>query len=134
MKFEKRNINPKGNSAQDCVIRAIATATSQSWYEVFDGLCKIARDECYMIGDTKVLKEYLKEHKHKTCPAIKGQKRKKVKDFNNGTYVLRVSSHLTCVVEGVHIDNWDCKEKCVYRYWKIKGGGGNGNIYSKEQA
>ena len=40
--FHFHNENPKGKRTSDCVIRAIARATGQSWEEVLTGLYQVA--------------------------------------------------------------------------------------------
>jgi len=120
MKFEKVNTNPKGHRNGDCSIRAISKATDKEWIVVFDELYKIGRLIFCLQNDIETIKIYLKDFKHSSCKAIKGKKRLVVKDFNTGTYILRIANHITCVKDNVLYDLWDCRDKCVYRYWKIK--------------
>ena len=55
IKFEKAyNCNPKGKKSCDCVIRAIAYASCQSWEKVFDDLSVIAKKNCTIINEKKV--------------------------------------------------------------------------------
>ena len=62
MKFIKYNANPKDWKTGDCVIRAISTATQQSWDTVYEDLCKIGGKKCRMPNDTLVYSAYLKQH------------------------------------------------------------------------
>ena len=39
---------------------------------------------------------------------------------SKGTYVIKISNHLTCVQNGYICDTWDCSNYCVGNYWKIK--------------
>ena len=42
-------------------------------------------------------------------------------ELPNGTLIVKVSRHLTCVKDGVLYDTYDCTrdgERCVYGYWK----------------
>jgi hypothetical protein len=44
----------------------------------------------------------------------------KASELPNGRIICRVSKHLTCVINGVLYDTWDCSKnetKCVYGYW-----------------
>lgn len=41
MSFQKRNLNPKGWKANDCVVRALSPALGCSWQETYFQLCKI---------------------------------------------------------------------------------------------
>lgn len=44
----KANPNPKGKIGTDCVIRAISICLKIDWYEAFDRLCAVAREDCDM--------------------------------------------------------------------------------------
>jgi len=120
MKFNKINTNPLNNKTGDCVIRAISTALKKGWKCVYIDLFNLGIENALMLSDIKVIKKYLSDYEHQTCKAIKGKPRKKVKDFDNGTYILSIANHLTCVIDNELIDAWDCREKCVYRYWRLK--------------
>ena len=120
MDFEKYNANPKDNKTSDCVIRAITTGLNWSWSDVLDELYKIAREEFLSMNDFETYKRLLKRYDVITPKVIKGKKRPKVEDFNDGTYILKVANHLTCVKNGVLYDIWDCRKKVVYRYWRIE--------------
>ena len=119
MKFVKHNNNPKGKRTGDCVIRAISLALGKSWIEVFDDLTKIAREKASVVNSDEVFFEYLSNYDRETPKAQKGKKRLKVGELDDGTYIIKVANHLTCVKDGVLMDTWDCRNKCVYRYWII---------------
>ena len=57
----KYNANPKGWKTNDCVIRAIALATNQSWDKVFTDLCEIAFKKKRMLNDPRVYEKYLSQ-------------------------------------------------------------------------
>ena len=120
MKFTKYNANPQGKKTGDCTIRAIAFATNQSWYEVLNDLYAIGVEECLCPLGVDSIIIYLKNFELQTPKAVKGKKRPKVKDYTKGTWILRTANHLTCVKDNVNYDTWDCRERCVYRAWKIE--------------
>ena len=37
-----------------------------------------------------------------------------------GSYVLRMSKHLVACVDGVILDTWDCRDKCVYNAYRAR--------------
>ena len=43
----KCNPNPLGKAAGDCVVRAIAIATQQSWGRIYDDLCRQSRQRTW---------------------------------------------------------------------------------------
>ena len=53
----KYNANPKGWKTDDCVIRAIALATNQTWDKVFTDLNEIAFKKKRVFNDKKVYDE-----------------------------------------------------------------------------
>lgn len=46
--------------------------------------------------------------------------RRMAQSFSNGTYILRMSHHLSCLKDGYVYDRWDCTDKCVYFAWRIE--------------
>ena len=141
----------KAEHVGDCVTRAIAIATQRDYKEVYDRLNEMAKKESlkHHRGHKRsnsrngVFKEtwkrYLKEigwvH-HKTCEI--GSRSDKVKFVDGslpeeGRLIVQLSRHLTCLVDGVINDTYDCSkkeyydresgdlvtndERCVYGYW-----------------
>ena len=130
--FEYYNANPKGNKTNDCVVRAIATATGKSWDEVFDALCEIAQKDKLMPNDEKCYGKYLKSLGWKKV----GQPRKadnkkytaaewceKLLAYNNKQpRLVNVGCrHITCIkpIDGKYkvFDTWDCTNNCVGISW-----------------
>ena len=78
MKFEKLNLNPKGIRACDCVIRAIALATAQTWDKVYMDLCELGLKMKRVPNEKQVYEKYLEQKgwtKHKQPRAY---------DYTNG--------------------------------------------------
>ena len=55
----KCNPNPRGKEVPDCVVRAIAIATDQSWLDVYDAICAEGRMEFNMPSVNAVWGKYL---------------------------------------------------------------------------
>lgn len=125
--FVFKNLNPKGKIVGDCVKRAIAGATGISYEEVSLELNrhkKITR--CEKFNDNKNWKSFVEnilKGKKLSFPAVSGEPRMNgtrfCEKFNKGSYILRMAGHLSCCIDGVIYDTWDCSEKCVYNAWKI---------------
>jgi len=122
MRFQKFNNNPLKKKNGDCVIRAISEGLDLDWLKVYDDLYLLGRELKIVMNSKECYREYLKDYKMIVPKVIKGKKRLKVADFKKGTYILSTAQHLTIVKDGVLKDLWDCREKCVYRYWIIKEG------------
>ena len=122
MKYVKFNANPVNNKVADCVVRAIAHAINSSWEEVYDDLCFYGQQRYAMPNDKNTYAHYLMCLGYPMTSHVvkKGAKRPKVKDFVRGTHILSVASHLCCVIDGVLYDTFDCREKAVYKSWKVK--------------
>lgn len=120
IEFKKFNNNPLGKENGDCVIRAISTALGKTWDEVYDDLVIIGRELKAVPNSNFCYESYLKEYELITPKVIKGQKRLTANEMSNGTYILRQANHLSVIKNGVLLDLWDCRKKCVYKYWKIE--------------
>lgn len=125
--YKKVNLNPKGSITGDCVVRAIANALDKDWYQVFDDLTKIARDRCGVIDEPETYSIYLKDYptiRVKFVDKYGENRRLRPRYFKekglNGTYIVSVAGHLTCVRNGVVEDTWNCANKCAYKIWEIK--------------
>lgn len=121
------NVNPKGKLVRDCVKRAITKVTGASYEEVSLSLNRHKKiTKCEKFNDNKNWKSYVE---NVLCgiklsfPAISGESRMNGKRFceehKKGKYILRMAGHLTCCIDGIIYDTWDCSEKCVYNAWKI---------------
>lgn len=127
--FCQYNVNPSYEDGKkyekgDCVIRAFAMAANISWLEAFDILVENAR-KTYNVPNykTNYQEVFAQYGTYKGVKAVSGKKRMTVEDFckkhKKGRYIVRVASHVTCVVDGVCYDQWNPANKCVYCYWEI---------------
>lgn len=119
------NANPKKNETGDCVIRAFAIAFDKTWYQVFDELTALARQEATIMDADDCWKPYLAKQKVEPVQTIrKGKHLWKdgtafVKAHNEGRYILQMANHLSVSVDGVIYDIWDCSDKFVYKAWRV---------------
>lgn len=123
--FVKENLNPKEKKASDCAIRAIAKAEGKDWLTVYDELYELGRKMFDVPNSNKVIDKYLSKYEKldvKYEDEYGNMKRFTVKDCCdfNGTLIVSVASHLTCVKNGNVFDTWDCSRKSAYKIWKIK--------------
>lgn len=143
----KHNENPKGLKSGDCVVRAIALATGQSWDKVFTDLCEIALKKKRMPNEKQVYEVYLEKlgwEKHRQPRSTvyengyvdtykKYTVDKFITDLNlmknierkHDIYIITVAHHMTCVkYQGIEFDIydiWDCSNKTIRNYWTKKG-------------
>lgn len=120
------NLHPQGKNVNDCVKRAIAGAENRDYMEVQRELNRLKKKTgAKRFNDNENWKTYVKDKGYTklSFPAVKGEPRMNGKMFceayPEGRYILRMARHLTCCVDGVIYDTWDCTEKCVYNAWKV---------------
>lgn len=124
------NPNPKGLETGDCVIRALCAVTGKSWYEVFDIICKNARENGVMpnSGTKFDVESRMKLFglKRKVIPKpTKGGSCYTVEQFcknhRKGKYILTIAHHEMAVVDGKYYDIYSCWDsKRVYSYYELE--------------
>lgn len=131
--FTPLNLNPKGKKASDCVIRAMAYATKQSWEDTYLEMAKLGIKEGLMINEKRLEEKYIKQKgfiKHKQ-PRTLNNKLYTIKDFikefgyeyEGKTIIFLVKRHLTVVhissEESVAVlyDIWDCCNQYIRNYY-----------------
>lgn len=116
--------------SSDCMIRSIANATGESYTRVHQIMYKngwrASRRNEKTSWESQVLKtlEELGFGATKiSFPAKKGEPRmdgfKMAKSFSNGSYILRMARHLSCLKDGYVLDTVNLMYKCVYFAWEI---------------
>lgn len=110
----------------DCVIRSISLALDKTWNEVYDSLCEIGRDMCRVPNEDKVYEKYLtglgftKQKQLRKDDNTKYTAREFAENHRKGTYIVRLSHHLTCIKDGKIHDTWNCGEWTTGNYYKVK--------------
>lgn len=116
------NPNPLGKQAGDCVVRALAIATKQSWLKTYDELCDEGRRQADMPSSNAVWGAVLKKKgfrmrvlpdKCPECVTIRAFCRM----YPDGIYVVGTGSHACAVVYGDYMDAWDSGGETVTYFW-----------------
>lgn len=126
--FKFNNPHPEGKRVKDCVKRAITLSTGKDYIEVQKELNQVKKiTRCKVFNENLNYKYYIEnilKFKKLSFPAHAGVPRMNgerfCKEFPNGRYILRMAGHLTCCIDGVINDTWDCSHKCVYNAWEVK--------------
>ena len=113
----------KAKGVGDCAVRAIAIATGLDYKQVYDDLTKLQGRTCRNGTSVKAVIKYMNmlnwywkginKRNHETCHL-------QSEDLPNGTLIVQVSKHLTCVKDKVLHDIYDCSRngnRGVYGYW-----------------
>ena len=121
----KCNPNPVGRQTGDCVIRAIAIATGQSWRETYRDLCRIGEIQGDLPNSNMVWGMYLKQLGGKqfllpeSCPECITV-RAFAERYPKGTYVIGTGTHAVAVIDGDWYDAFDSAEAVPTTFWRMK--------------
>ena len=119
------NPNPLGKQTSDCVVRAIAIATSQSWRTVYNDLCDLGGIECELPNSNYLWGLYLKDlgfeqfllpESCPSCITVRGF----CKKYPEGIYVIGTGSHAVAVIDGDYYDSWDSGNEVPSYFWRVK--------------
>ena len=120
--FQFYNANPRGRHVNDCTVRAISLATGESWDDTYRQLSHFAQVQCIMPDDVRYIDDYLERHFHKIC-GCKDSRKITVGEFvhkhPHGTYLITMSGHITCAVDGLIYDTFDPSDRFVWDAYKV---------------
>ena len=126
--YQFLNVHPEGKLVPDCVKRAITVAAEMDYREVqlqLNRHKKITGAKTF--NEDKNWKSYVENvlnGKWKSFPAIKGMPRMNgerfCQSYPKGRYILSMAGHLSCCIDGIIYDTWNCQGKCVYGCYEIK--------------
>lgn len=126
------NVNPKNKFGGDCVIRAIAHATGQTWEQTIREMTELGIKMGFVCNDDHVIKKYLEQKGFTQCNEPRNHLNKKlsVKEFIDNSnmtelYKTRIvaivgSHHVTSIIKGQVHDIWNCSDRTMHRYWAKK--------------
>ena len=121
MRYKFLNLNPMNKRELDCVCRAISLALNKDYYNVEDDLYLVGqlfKCEKLCVCCYKHLLDYV--YKLERIEEFKGLS---IEEFINcnpyGTYIIRVDSHLTCCIDSILFDTWDCRNEIVDIVWQV---------------
>nr|DAL91365.1 MAG TPA: hypothetical protein [Caudoviricetes sp.] len=122
MKYKFLNLQPLGRKEEDCVCRAISLGLDEDYYtiqhkleligDLFD--CEELCVCCYkhLLDNVYELERY---------ESYQGMTIEEFLNLNpKGTFIIRVQGHLTCGIDGVLYDIWDCRNEIVDIVWKVE--------------
>lgn len=124
--YSKKKRTKKNLITSDCVVRAIVHATGKDYKEVWDSLLEISKETLFLPNEHQTFEVYLE--------SIGWVKRKPKRKSNNKTYkvcefparpkerlIITTTAHLTAIVNGKHLDSWNCGSYRANSYYeKVK--------------
>lgn len=112
------NANARGRFTNDCVIRAISLAEDKTWNETYNELSEIAQRNGIILDDVQFVEPLLDSRYERIC-----FREKYVGEFMEehpkGTYLITMKSHITCVIDGVLYDTFDCRDRVMWCAWEV---------------
>ena len=117
--YKYHNNNILGLFTNDCTIRAISTATNNTWEDTYEHLSNIARLKGKMMDDKTFIQEYLDERYERIydLPQTVGET---AGMYNDNILLITMPSHIVCSKFGCVLDSFDCRNRPVEYCWKVK--------------
>ena len=123
MGFVYHNANPLGREVNDCTIRAISLATNSTWDQTYQKLSEFARSQAIMPDEVQYIDQYLERNFLKLCGCknyFQITVEKFDRDHPKGTYLITMSGHITCCIEGYIYDTFDPSDRLVWGAYLVK--------------
>ena len=119
--WEYYNANPLGRNVNDCTVRAISLATGKSWDETYKILSEYSRLQGITFSEVEFINDFLADRYERFCPP---RKTETIRDFMNmklnGRWLITMRGHITCVVDGILYDTFDCSENFIWCIYHVK--------------
>ena len=112
------NANAKGRFTNDCVIRAISLAEDKTWNETYDELSEIAQRNGIILDDVQFVEPLLDSRYERMCfnETYVGEF---IEEHPKGVYLITMKGHITCVIDGVLYDTFDCRDRIMWCAWEV---------------
>lgn len=115
------NANPLGRKVSDCAVRAISLATDTSWDNTYCILAEYSRRQGITLSETEFINDFLEDRYEKYKPTNKIQT---VQDFTKlnlkGRWLITMRGHITCVIDGIIYDTFDCSDYYIWNIYRVK--------------
>lgn len=113
------NNNSLGLFENDCTIRAIATATGNTWDDTYKHLSNIARLNGTMMDDKDFIRDYL-DSRYMRIDDIPKYVGEVAGAYPDNVLLITMPSHITTSVYGVIFDSFDCRDRVAEYCWIVK--------------
>ena len=121
-KYVYYNANPRGRNVNDCTVRAVCLATNKTWDSAYEELSRFAQAQAIMPDEVRYIDEFLSRRYKKIC-GCKDNFKITVEEFGiqypNGTYLITMNGHITCMIDGTVYDTFDPRDRYVWDAYRI---------------
>lgn len=118
MSYQFHNANTRGRYANDCVVRAISVAENKTWDETYEELSDLAQYHGILLDDVNFVEPLLDSKYPRVChyDTLVGEF---AETHPIGTYLITMHGHITCVIDGVVYDTFDCRDREMWCAWCV---------------
>lgn len=113
------NNNSLGLFENDCTVRAISTATGNTWDDTYKHLSNIARLSGTMMDDRDFIRDYL-DSKYKRLDDIPIRVGEVAGAYPDNILLITMNGHITCAKYGIIYDSFDCRDRVAEYCWIVK--------------
>lgn len=113
------NANNKNRFVNDCTIRAISLAEGKSWQETYDELSYIAGKNGIILDDVDFIEPLLDSRYKRECFNDRSIG-EFVEAHSHGTYLLTMNGHITCCIDGIVYDTFNCLDRIIKCAWRVR--------------
>lgn len=117
--FKYYNNNPMKQKLPDCVCRAISLALRLPYNYIMDKLRE--NGVCYDCDDLTVdcYTNLIRDLGYESSDAGNLSVEELCSAYPDDILIIRISGHLTCAINGILHDIWDCSNEIADLYWII---------------
>lgn len=117
--YKFHNNNALGLFENDCTVRAISTATGNSWDDTYKHLSNLARLNGTMMDDKDFIREYL-DSRYQRLENIPYRVGEVAGAYPDNILLITMPSHITTSVYGVVYDSFDCRNQIAEFCWLVR--------------
>jgi len=112
------NNNSLGLFENDCTVRAISTATNNTWDDTYIHLSNVARQQGTMMDDRDFIIDYL-DARYERLPITEQKVGEVAGMYPDNVLLITMPGHIVCSKFGIVLDSFDCRYKSAEFCWKI---------------
>lgn len=113
------NNNALGLFENDCTIRAISTATGNTWDDTYEHLSNIARLNGTMMDDKDFINDYLNK-RYKRLYDIPRYVGEVAGAYPDNILLITMDGHICCAKFGIVYDSFDCRDRVAQKCWVVR--------------
>ena len=118
MNYKFHNANSRKIFTNDCVVRAVSLSEGKSWDETYEELSDIAQEYGILLDDVNFVEPLLDSRYDRVCyhDTSVGEF---VIEHPVGVYLITMPNHITCAIDGIIYDTFDCTDRFMWCAWCV---------------